>query len=718
MQSYRRSAALALAAVVAIAGCAGKDGANGANGSNGTNGTNGLGLSTGLKIDVSGVTVAADGTVTASFTMKDDQGNAVDKAGVYSQGAVAPRFSLGQVASATSPVVNITKTGAGAATTQLNTASSGTGTLTETTAGSGSYSYVFPSKYTNLAAGGADAAKSTTLFMQATRTVDTLDPRTVYVKNVEYDFMPGGSGTPIHREIVLTANCNQCHAPLAIHGGNRREPKLCASCHNPTAIGDAAWDLGHFVHTIHSAQNDAVTGDYSDVTYPQAVTNCATCHKNAALGDNYKTNPTQSACTGCHTNVTWVASGSNTCGGVAPPTACNHPIPTLACTTCHAPTDIDGAHMPAKNVTTVKIDSVTVAAGVPTIKFTLKTGADAASATPRDLSTSPMETIRVSRGYGLAGAGRSFEFYSNGSDNIVATVTSTGTPGQYQANLGAMATTDANGASFTAADVVAFGMEVAESTTVAAQPSDLYWVHWDGTALSSTESNLKRRTIVDTAKCKSCHGDQFGFHHSASRNNAQECSFCHRANATNSGNQSKAQLDPVTTSATRVAQPIQLATMIHKLHTGDASGDATWMYRGYSGGSVAGGTPLERATYPGNRMQCDQCHVSSALPGSANWSLPGAVVPATISRDTMVCTDGGTLSTTTACTTMVTTRYNIPKTVAVCGACHDNDLTQAHMAQNVVGADATTGGGTELCSLCHAKYDVGDPLSAHYPTPR
>lgn len=720
MHTYRRSAALALAAVIAAAGCAGQDGADGANGTNGTNGTPGLGFSTGLRIDVTGVTVATDGTVTATLSMRDDQGNPIDKAGVYSQGAVAPRFSLAQVASTTSPWVNITKTSTGGATTQLNTASANTGTLTEVGTETGSYTYVFPSKYTNLAAGGADAAKSTTLMIQATRTIDPLDPRTVFVRNVEFDFMPGGTGTPINREIVLTANCNQCHAPLAIHGGGRREPKFCGNCHNPTALVASygeGWDLGHFVHTIHSGQVDAVTGDWSGVTYPQEVTNCLTCHKNAALGDNFKNNPTKLACTGCHTNVTWVASGANTCGGVAPPAACNHPTPTQACTVCHADTDIVGAHMPVTQVTTVKIDSVTVTAGVPTLKFTVKTGADAATATPRDLATAPLETIRVARGYGLAGAGRSFEFYSNGSDNIVATVTSTGTPGQYQANLGAMALNDANGAAFTAADVVAFGMEVAESTTVAAQPSDLYWVHWDGAALTSTESNLKRRTIVDTAKCKSCHGDEFGFHHSGSRNNAQECSFCHRANATNSGNQAKAQLDPLTNSATRVAEPIQLATMIHKLHTGEASGDASWMYRGYSGGSVAGGAALERATYPGNRMQCDQCHVSPANAGAANWGLPGAVVPATIAKDTIVCTDGGTLSTTVACAAPVTTRFNIPKTVAVCGACHDNDLTQAHMAQNVIGA-AATGGGTELCSLCHAKYDVGDPLAAHFATPR
>ena len=66
MHTFKRSGALALAAMVALAGCAGEDGKNGANGADGTPG---LGYSSGLKITVNQVTIAADGTVKALFSM-------------------------------------------------------------------------------------------------------------------------------------------------------------------------------------------------------------------------------------------------------------------------------------------------------------------------------------------------------------------------------------------------------------------------------------------------------------------------------------------------------------------------------------------------------------------------------------------------------------------------------------------------------------------------
>ena len=45
------------------------------------------------------------------------------------------------------------------------------------------------------------------------------------------------------------------------------------------------------------------------------------------------------------------------------------------------------------------------------------------------------------------------------------------------------------------------------------------------------------------------------------------------------------------------------------------------------------GSALERATYPGELLDCDQCHVTPALPGSANWGLPGAAAQRAIDVD-------------------------------------------------------------------------------------
>jgi hypothetical protein len=59
-----------------------------------------------------------------------------------------------------------------------------------------------------------------------------------------YDFVPAGN-TPVPRDVVRTADCNQGHglpigltsstrsAGLAAHGGSRRSVQLCIISHQP-----------------------------------------------------------------------------------------------------------------------------------------------------------------------------------------------------------------------------------------------------------------------------------------------------------------------------------------------------------------------------------------------------------------------------------------------------------------------------------------------------
>ena len=53
--------------------------------------------------------------------------------------------------------------------------------------------------------------------------------------NPFYDWVPatGETSGVFSRQIALTDNCNRCHNPLGIHGGNRVEVEYCVTCHNP-----------------------------------------------------------------------------------------------------------------------------------------------------------------------------------------------------------------------------------------------------------------------------------------------------------------------------------------------------------------------------------------------------------------------------------------------------------------------------------------------------
>lgn len=66
------------------------------------------------------------------------------------------------------------------------------------------------------------------------------------------------------REVVTTANCNQCHAVLQVHGATYRSTELCATCHTAGAEDDGSTDLDDptpetidfrvMIHKLHNAR--------------------------------------------------------------------------------------------------------------------------------------------------------------------------------------------------------------------------------------------------------------------------------------------------------------------------------------------------------------------------------------------------------------------------------------------------------------------------------
>ena len=180
--------------------------------------------------------------------------------------------------------------------------------------------------------------------------------------NATFDFVPAGGAVTVTRQVVATESCNQCHDPLALHGGLRKDTKLCVTCHTPQNVDLETGNNLEFkemVHRIHyGANSPAVKAgtpyiikgfppepvDFSTVVFPQFggvngstigdVRTCTVCHgappkagvdkatypavqfptpvmsdadyaKLAPNADNYKTAPSRAACGACHNQIDW-----------------------------------------------------------------------------------------------------------------------------------------------------------------------------------------------------------------------------------------------------------------------------------------------------------------------------------------------------------------------------------------------------------------------------
>ncbi len=130
------------------------------------------------------------------------------------------------------------------------------------------------------------------------------------------DFVPNGGALTSSKHIAATANCTTCHVRFGEHGGPRRSAEYCAVCHNPATIdpdsGESV-DLAYMAHSIHRGEDrstayvvygfNGARFDTGEVTYPQPIAFCETCHVKSAStpdGDDWKTNPGAASCGGCH----------------------------------------------------------------------------------------------------------------------------------------------------------------------------------------------------------------------------------------------------------------------------------------------------------------------------------------------------------------------------------------------------------------------------------
>ncbi len=474
--------------------------------------------------------------------------------------------------------------------------------------------------------------------------------------NPTYDFVPDGSDVVDEKDIAATANCNNCHQRLAFHGGGRFTADYCVTCHNQGTRDPEAGesvDMAYMTHSIHASvlrgAQDAsyiVVGrggsvhDYSEVTYPQDVRECTSCHEASAdtpEGDEWATTVNTLACGGCHVDggrVRVVVGPPDEATGLSTYSMEHIFIDTTfndgACRNCHNNATFDP---PIATATRHAIVERTVAAN---FQYNIL------DVTNTDVGQNPEVTFSVTNpndgdsAYDLAESSGPFDAAMWGGDTRLAVMLAwpsndytnietgsavagfrPGSPAQtvsmnpLSACVPPSASCTDNDGSYTITSPVAVpsgltgtslavAMEGHPFEVVDAGPPEVraeipvtgevsYW------AISATGGAGEARVLgVSLEKCASCHGGLLSLHGNNRNNNLELCATCHNAQATDIRARAEAGVQG--------EESINFTSMIHGIHA------ANVVIYGF-GGSVHDYTEV---TYPGEINNCGACHVDQS----------------------------------------------------------------------------------------------------------
>jgi OmcA/MtrC family decaheme c-type cytochrome len=537
----------------------------------------------------------------------------------------------------------------------------------------GSYTYVF----TNTLTLPAEPNLTTVLGVYAYK-----DGRAT-VANTEFTFVPDGSAPQVSREVVSTADCNTCHNPLQAHGGMRRDTGLCVTCHTDQNIDPETGNTLDFkvlIHRLHSGaslpsvQNgtpyqivghNQEVSDFSDVTWPQDVRNCTTCHSKGAQAANYKVAPNAAACTSCHDNVN-VVTGENHPGGKQT---------DGKCAGCHQPegqefdASITGAHtipLNSANVKGVKLEIVKVEGATPggkpvvTFKVTDNSG--------QTIAPAEMDYLA------LTYAGPTSDYTNRVTETIFRKPTDGSTPpppkvedigdGAYRYTFQAALPADAAGS-------YGFGMEGYVMETIPNVENPLRVAGYNPVVYVSLEGGdpAPRREVVDREKCNACHKNLAL--HGTIRQNTEYCVLCHNTTGTDEEERPADAMPPAS---------INFRVLIHRIHRGEEATNPAVIY-GHGGSANNFGDIV----FPGDLADCETCH----LPGTYGLPLAAGIQPTTISQADKVIA-------------------SILPVASVCTACHDSSAVQGHVALG------TTAAGQETCEVCHGVGKEFDVTKVHH----
>lgn len=641
----------------------------------------------GLVVTITGAGIAQDGTIHADFTLADPKGLPLDRNGVTTPGAISTSFVAAYIPpgqtdyiaytrrTQTSPITN---------NSAVQPAADSGGTYTQT--GDGQYTYTFATK----APSGFSANATTTIGMYATRDLSEFDLGTNSA-NDTFNFVPNGSAVTDVHDIVSTVWCNQCHDPLAAHGGARRIVPLCVLCHNPGGGGTQTVDpdTGNSIdakvlfHKIHMGEElpsvqagtpfqiigfQQSVNDFSTVVFPPDPRNCQKCHQVGAPPQGgtappgalaaplnpppahatvWLTQPSRAACGSCHDNVNF-ATGQNHAGLVQ--------LNDNQCAQCHTPqgdlpfdVSIIGAHtipqfapgLPGVNFT---VDSVgnNAAGQSPAVNFTIKNDAGEPTALS-DMSFLNLTMAGPTADYQKVIAESALK--ASGSGGVYTYTFQTPIP----ANATGTWTVGIEGYR----NVTLLPGTTTQQTVRDAGQNKILNFSVDGSPVTP------HPVEVTNANCNACH--YFIQAHGNIRNETQYCILCHNPTATDAARRPADQQPP---------QAIDFPVMIHRIHTGEdaPAGDQLTPYIIYGFGNTP--NDFSDVRFPGDRRDCAKCHVN----GSQELPLPATRIPVTNPR-AFINPSG--------------------PTQAACLACHTSQAASSHALSN------STPQLGEACVVCH-----------------
>jgi hypothetical protein len=157
----------------------------------------------GLKITINSAEIAADGTISTTFTITDPLNAPLDRLGVASPGAVSLSFVAARIPRGRTQYVAYTvrqQTGAVSGTVQQAAADTGG---TYTTLADGRYRYVFGTKAT-----GFDSSATHTVGIYGSRNLTEFELGTNYASTT-FSFVPAGGMPTVVRDVIRTQSCNK-----------------------------------------------------------------------------------------------------------------------------------------------------------------------------------------------------------------------------------------------------------------------------------------------------------------------------------------------------------------------------------------------------------------------------------------------------------------------------------------------------------------------------
>jgi len=498
--------------------------------------------------------------------------------------------------------------------------------------------------------------------------------------------------------------------------------------------------------------------NFNDVHYPQSTRNCATsCHKQNLQGateaGNYASVPTIEACGACHDTTTFSGASPTHKGGA---------VTNAQCTTCHVnpalPLDANTVHVIPDEVAATKfqyiINSITFTGGplpspiFPVVNFAVVDPTN--NNKPYNILTdAPFAGIDPGTGKPVCVGGGAARMaldvawetsdYTNWGSAAAPAAASWGQP----ISLNPLAGTGCAGGSITPVQQADGSWTLTSNKALPAPPAancppagttacpavaNVAVVLEGHPAVVTTGPGadripvtstvaygnvaggkaVARRQVVDIAKCDVCHY-RLELHGSNRNDNPQVCVACHNPASTDVSQRQSLTTTPGTDGLWE--QSINFRFLIHALHAGSdraAAGVPTMIY-GFGGGV----NDFSDVVFPGQINDCAMCHNSGTY-----YPVDATAVQAT-TFDTGLSKNPATPAAPAPGSpgNPIATSANM----AVCSACHVDDLTAQHMLQ--MGGSTTVlkdaegrtipGAAVETCALCHGPGALADLAVVH-----